>query len=64
MIGMSHLQYINRKKIDRAELLLITGDQPIKEIAYDLGYNDHSYFIRLFKKITGITPMAYRKNMS
>ena len=63
MIGMSPLQYINRKKIDRAELLLITDDQPIKEIAYDLGYNDHSYFIRLFKKITGITPMAYRKNM-
>ena len=63
MIGMSPLQYINRKKIDKAELLLITDDQPIKEIAYDLGYNDHSYFIRLFKKITGITPMAYRKNM-
>lgn len=63
IIGMSPLQYINKKKIDRAELLLITDNQPIKEIAYDLGYNDHSYFIRLFKKITGITPMAYRKNM-
>nr|WP_255415321.1 MULTISPECIES: AraC family transcriptional regulator [Prevotellaceae] len=46
-----------------AELLLITDNQPIKEIAYDLGYNDHSYFIRLLKKITGITPMAYRKSM-
>lgn len=63
MMGMPPLQYINKKKIDRAELLLITGDLPIKEIAYKLGYNDHSYFIRLFKKITGITPMAYRKNM-
>lgn len=54
MIGMSPLQYINRKKIDRAELLLITGDQPIKEIAYDLGYNDHSYFIRLFKRLQAL----------
>ena len=62
-IGMPPLQYINRKKIDRAELLLITEEVPIKEIAYDLGYSDPSYFIRLFKKITGITPMAYRKNM-
>lgn len=62
-IGISPLQYINKKKINRAELLLITDNQPIKEIAYDLGNNDHSYFIRLFKKITGITPMAYRKNM-
>ena len=63
MTGMPPLQYINKKKIGRAELLLITGDLPIKEIAYNLGYNDYSYFIRLFKKITGITPMAYRKNM-
>ena len=62
-IGMPPLQYINRKKIDRAELLLITEEVPIKEIAYALGYSDPSYFIRLFKKITGITPMAYRKNM-
>ncbi len=62
-IGMSPLQYINRKKIDRAELLLITEEIPIKEIAYNLGYSDNSYFIRLFKKITGITPMVYRKNM-
>ena len=62
-IGMPPLQYINRKKIDRAELLLITEEVPIKDIAYALGYSDPSYFIRLFKKITGITPMAYRKNM-
>lgn len=62
-IGMPPLQYINRKKIDRAELLLITEEMPIKEIAYGLGYSDLSYFIRLFKKTTGMTPMAYRKNM-
>lgn len=53
-IGISPLQYINKKKIDRAELLLITDNQPIKEIAYDLGYNDHSYFIRLLKKLQAL----------
>ena len=62
--GLPPLQYINKKKVERAELLLITEDLSNKEIAYDLGYNEHSYFIRLFKKVTGITPMAYRKNMS
>lgn len=62
-IGIPPLHYINRKKIDRAELLLVTEDLTIKEIAYDLGYSDHSYFIRLFKKMTGVTPMAYRRNM-
>ena len=62
--GMPPLQYINRKKVERAQLLLLTEEKPVKEIAYSVGYNDHSYFIRLFKKITGMTPMAYRQTMS
>ncbi len=62
-IGVSPLQYINRKKIERAQLMLITEDTPIKEIAYRLGYNDYSYFIRSFRKMTGITPMRYRLSM-
>ncbi len=62
-MGMSPLQYVNRKKIEHAEMVLITEDMPVKEIAYRLGFNDHSYFIRLFKKLTGITPMVYRNTM-
>ena len=61
-IGMSPLQFINKKKIAHAELLLITDDLPIKEIAYKLGYSEPSYFIRQFKNVTGTTPMLYRKN--
>ena len=54
--------YITNKKMERAELLLITTDIPVKQIAHDLGYNDLSYFIRIFKKHTGITPQQYRKS--
>ncbi len=61
--GISPLQYINQKKMEKAQLLLITGDLPIKELAYELGFNDHSYFIRLFKKINGVTPQEYRVTM-
>ena len=60
-LGMSPLQYINHKKVERAQLLLLTEDMAVKEVAYSLGFNDHSYFIRLFKKITGRTPMEYRQ---
>lgn len=59
-LGTSPLQYINQKKIERAQLLLITREITVKEVAYTLGFNDHSYFIRLFKKITGVTPLGYR----
>lgn len=55
------LQYINQKKIEKAQLILITEDIPVKNIAYLLAYEDHSYFNRLFKKITGVTPQQYRE---
>lgn len=62
-LGMSPLQYINRKKIERAQLLLITEDITINELAYRLGFSDPSYFIRLFKKLTHSTPFEYRSTM-
>ena len=52
--------YITRKKIEQAELLLITTDIPVKNIAAQLGFEDVSYFIRLFRRHLGITPHHYR----
>ena len=59
-IGTTPLQYINQKKIEKAQLILITDDIPIKDIAYMLAFDDHSYFNRLFKKTTGMTPQEYK----
>lgn len=59
-VGSTPLQYINQKKIEKAQLILITDNTPIKNIAYRLAYEDHSYFNRLFKKMTGKTPLEYR----
>lgn len=61
--GISPLQYINKKKIERAQLMLVTTDMTVMDIAYKLGYSDHSYFTRIFRKVTGSTPLAYRKRM-
>lgn len=57
------LQYISQKKIERAQLLLATSDMPVKNIAFKLSYDDYSYFCRIFKKITGITPNEYRRTV-
>ena len=62
-LGSSPLKYINQKKVERAQLLLITEEMPVKDIAYELGFNDYSYFIRMFKKTTGKTPQMYRNTM-
>ena len=59
-VNNTPLQYINQKKIEKAQLILITDSMPIKNISYLLSYEDHSYFNRLFKKLTGVTPQQYR----
>lgn len=61
--GFPPIQYINNKKVERAQLLLYTTDKAIKEVAYELGFSDHSYFIRLFHKHSGMTPQQYRLRM-
>ena len=52
--------YIAHRKQEKAELLLITTDLSIKAIATTLGYDDASYFNKLFKKHAGLTPQQYR----
>ena len=59
-INNTPLQYINQKKIEKSQLILITDSMPVKNISYLLAYEDHSYFNRLFKKLTGVTPQQYR----
>lgn len=54
------LKYINIKKIEKAQLLLITTDMPIRDVAMELSIDNASYFNRIFKKYTGKTPMEYR----
>jgi AraC-like DNA-binding protein len=56
------IQYINIKKIEKAQLMLVIGTKTIKDISYSLSFDNISYFYRLFKKITGIAPSKYKVN--
>lgn len=60
--GQTPQKYIIKKKLERAQLMLVTQETTTKNIALALGYEDLSYFCRLFKKETGITPQDYRQN--
>lgn len=58
--GLNFVAYLNEKKVIKAKQLLINTDKPINNIAIDLGFEDCGYFIRIFKKIEGMTPKKYR----
>ena len=56
--------HIQQRVILESQRLLYHSDKSIKEIASELGYDDYSYFTRLFTKVTGMTPLAFRnKNL-
>lgn len=55
--------YIIKRKIERSQLALITTNSSVKEIANSVGYEDHSYFNKLFKKNVGVAPLQYRENI-
>lgn len=58
--GISFKNYIILKRIEVAKNLLQNTTLPINTIAANVGYGNYSYFTRLFKKITGVTPIEYR----
>lgn len=57
------VQYINQKKIEKAQLKIITSKQSVKDIAYSLAFENISYFNRIFKKHTGVNPTQYKREL-
>ena len=58
--GQSVSEYIRDKRIEEAQALLRYSEKSPVEIATDLGFSSHSYFISIFKRVTGETPREYR----
>ena len=54
------VEYINLRRIEEAQLRLITSRKSVKEVAFELGFSSVSYFSRVFKAHTGTTASRYR----
>jgi AraC-like DNA-binding protein len=59
--GVTPIDFLNTKRIERAKQLLRLTNEQINHIAQLCGYNSSCYFTRLFKNKTGMTPNQYRK---
>ncbi len=58
--GFSPAKYILNMKINKAKEMLTNSPAEIKEIAYNLGFDNSDYFFTVFRRLTGQTPLAYR----
>ena len=61
--GCTLTEYVNDKRIEQAIFMLSSSDKTVSAIAFECGIPDTNYFIKLFKRKTGLTPTAYRKQL-
>jgi two-component system response regulator YesN len=59
-VGETFIDYLTGLRIDKAKALIEAGEMSLKEVCYEVGYNDPNYFSRVFKKVTGMSPKEYR----
>ncbi|AMJ61938.1 GlxA family transcriptional regulator [Bosea sp. PAMC 26642] len=59
--GFAPIDYVQRLRIEDAKRRLERTDAPADEISWKVGYEDAAFFRRLFKRVTGMTPGAYRR---
>lgn len=59
--GDKPLHYLQRLRVETAKTLLSTTRRSVKTISYDVGYDDASFFARLFRQHTGLSPNQYRR---
>jgi AraC-like DNA-binding protein len=59
--GMSPQGYVARRRIERAQCLMLRTDTTLSRIAFECGFSDQSHFSRTFVKATGETPRTWRR---
>jgi transcriptional regulator GlxA family with amidase domain len=55
------IDYVQNLRLEEAKRLLESSDEPVDEIGYVVGYEAPSFFRRLFKRRTGVSPGRYRR---
>lgn len=61
-VGASPHEYLSRRRIERSQQLMLSTAMPLCDIATECGLADQAHLSRLFRKLVGETPAAWRKN--
>lgn len=60
-LGVTFIGYLTKVRIEQAKILLLETNLTIQQISYMVGYQDSSYFTKVFKKLEGRTPTQFRR---
>ena len=61
VLGVTPHQYLVRSRLRHGARLLTEEDRTITDVAYDIGFNDLSNFVRTFHRAAGVSPLQFRK---
>jgi AraC-like DNA-binding protein len=61
VLGVTPHQYLVRSRLRRAARQLADDEKPVTDIAYDVGFNDLSNFVRTFHRAAGVSPLKFRQ---
>lgn len=59
--GETPHDYITRQRVNRAQTIMLNSREPLVKIALDCGMADQSHFGRVFRRVIGVTPAAWRR---
>ncbi len=59
--NQNFIEYLTDLRIEAAKKMLVDSDMSAKEVCYAVGYSDPSYFSKVFRKTTGLTPVEFRE---
>ncbi len=59
--GTTVLDYIHRRRVERAQQLMLVSEQSLAQIALSCGFADQAHYCRIFRAIVGLSPNAWRR---
>jgi len=63
-IGMTPLSYLQKLRVEQAKQMLEEGTHTFNEITYAVGYEDISFFRKIFVRLTGLRPKEYQQKFA
>ncbi|HEY3322106.1 MAG TPA: AraC family transcriptional regulator [Planctomycetota bacterium] len=61
LLGLSPMKYVGRKRIERVQLILQRSDAKLEGLAQEFGFHDAFHLSKTFKRVTGLSPRAFRQ---
>lgn len=64
LTGLSPLDFIRSRRIERAKELIVSGEDTVAMIAYKVGFSDPKYFSKSFRQVVGCPPQEYKQRVN